>query len=287
MQTRTRMNAICLSTASLKCTSTVLPQTKNCNNERRYPFLSENCRRHLQAMVIGLRTGARERDIRLVLSNAGDQHSGDHFAILNPNFYATVLQPHISVFALEWICCKLSEFTRGGVNGVTVPGAQDALGPSSDVAEIMHKFILGCKPSDSEKHALRQLGPTTVMLLTLVKQWVTVYLPHCCSLFNRVHYGLLQPQDIKRLELQGVDPNRMPGSRRRNAVPFVGKDSPSRASEFAQPDISAGLTILAFRYEGMRQTDLHGVVQVCYCIFCVFFMFPDLDFFVLLCSLSF
>jgi hypothetical protein len=262
MPARTRMNAICLSTASLKCASLLRPQIQNCNNEHRYPFLSESCRKQLQAMVTGLRNGASERDIRLVSSNAGDQHSSDHFAILNPSFYDTVLRCHISVFALEWICCKLSEFTRGGVDGVTVLGAQDALGLSSDVKETMHNFILGCKLPDSDKDALRQLGPTTVMLLTLVKQWVTVYLPHCCSLFNRVHYGLLQPQDIKRLELQGVDPNRMPGSRRRNAVPFVGKDSPSRASEFAQPDISAGLTILAFRYEGMRQTDLHGVVQV-------------------------
>jgi hypothetical protein len=31
------------------------------------------------------------------------------------------------------------------------------------------------------------------------------------------------------------------------AVPFVGKDVPSRASEFAHPDVLIGLTILAFR----------------------------------------
>jgi hypothetical protein len=38
-------------------------------------------------------------------------------------------------------------------------------------------------------------------------------------------------------------------------VPFIAKDVPSRASEFAQPDVLIGLTILAFRYEGLREKD--------------------------------
>ena len=38
------------------------------------------------------------------------------------------------------------------------------------------------------------------------------------------------------------------------AVPFVGKDVPSRSSEFAHPDVVIGLTILAYRYEGLRKT---------------------------------
>ena len=51
-----------------------------------------------------------------------------------------------------------------------------------------------------------------------------------------------------------IDP-RMPQSRKLVAVPFVGKDVPSRASEFAHPDIVLGFTILAYRYEGLRATD--------------------------------
>ena len=47
----------------------------------------------------------------------------------------------------------------------------------------------------------------------------------------------------------------MPRSRNKLAIPFVGKDVPSRASEFAHPDIIIGLTVLAFRYEGLRKTD--------------------------------
>jgi hypothetical protein len=39
------------------------------------------------------------------------------------------------------------------------------------------------------------------------------------------------------------------------AVPFIGKDVPSAASEFAHPDVIIGLTILAYRYEGLRIDD--------------------------------
>jgi hypothetical protein len=41
----------------------------------------------------------------------------------------------------------------------------------------------------------------------------------------------------------------MPRTRKLLAVPFVGKDVPSRESEFSHPDVVIGLTILAFRYE--------------------------------------
>ena len=34
---------------------------------------------------------------------------------------------------------------------------------------------------------------------------------------------------------------------------FVGKDVPSRSSEFAHPDITISLTILAYRYGGLRR----------------------------------
>ena len=42
------------------------------------------------------------------------------------------------------------------------------------------------------------------------------------------------------------------------AVPFVGKDLPSPSSEFASPEVVLGLTILAYRYEGLRERDFDG-----------------------------
>ena len=50
-------------------------------------------------------------------------------------------------------------------------------------------------------------------------------------------------------------PLAIPTSRRFLAVPFVGKDAPSPSSEYAHPDIAIGLTIYAYRYEGLRKAD--------------------------------
>jgi hypothetical protein len=63
-------------------------------------------------------------------------------------------------------------------------------------------------------------------------------------------FGLLRASDLSM-----VDP-KSPASRKLLAVPFVGKDVPSRASEFAHPDILIGLSVLAYRYDGMRPSDV-------------------------------
>lgn len=53
----------------------------------------------------------------------------------------------------------------------------------------------------------------------------------------------------------------MPHSRLQLAIPFVGKDCPSRASEFAHPEVTIGLTVLAYRYSGLREHDVRDVLQ--------------------------
>ena len=78
---------------------------------------------------------------------------------------------------------------------------------------------------------------------------------HVCqvlSKINRVNYGLLSA------EQQQAD---MPTSRKLLAVPFLGKDVPSPASEYAHPDIVIGFTILAYRHEGMRRDDFKKVMR--------------------------
>lgn len=39
------------------------------------------------------------------------------------------------------------------------------------------------------------------------------------------------------------------------AVPFIAKDCPSAASEFAHPDVAIGLTIFSYHFEGLRRQD--------------------------------
>ena len=61
---------------------------------------------------------------------------------------------------------------------------------------------------------------------------------------------------------QELDPH-TPRSRLKLAIPFVGKDVPSTASEFAHPDIIIGLTVLAYRYGARRAPSPCDCVVVC------------------------
>ena len=56
---------------------------------------------------------------------------------------------------------------------------------------------------------------------------------------------ILSEADLHRA--RAVDPF-MPKSRQLLAVPFVGKDVPSQASEFAHPDIVIGSSVLAYMF---------------------------------------
>ena len=87
-------------------------------------------------------------------------------------------------------------------------------------------------------------SPLHKKLLNLAHGWLKTYLPHCLAKVNRVSFGLLNSEDCKAALL--ADPH-VPRSRLKLAIPFVGKDVPSKASEFAHPDIIIGLTILAYR----------------------------------------
>ena len=92
-----------------------------------------------------------------------------------------------------------------------------------------------------------------VKLLNLSHAWLDQLLPHVLSKIDRVNYGLLTTAQQRA----ATD---APTSRRLLAIPFLGKDVPSAASEFAHPDVVIGFTILAYRYEGMRTSDFSHVM---------------------------
>ncbi len=125
--------------------------------------------------------------------------------------------------------------------------------------EIIEFLMLGNRSNAVLISKLRQsLQDEHVKMLNLGHDWINSYLPFVLQKINRVHFGLLQPADVQHLEDDGV---KIPTSRKLVAVPFVAKDVPSRASEFAHPDVLIGLTILAYRYEGLRKRDLHLVMR--------------------------
>lgn len=118
--------------------------------------------------------------------------------------------------------------------------------PNCSDAEILDYIIHGSHSSPAMIRKMQTgLADEHVKMLNLGHEWIDCFLPFVLQKINRVHFGLLQPRDVELLEADGV---RIPTTRKLLAVPFVGKDVPSRASEFAHPDILIGLTILAFRY---------------------------------------
>merc|ERR1712072_160628 len=94
-------------------------------------------------------------------------------------------------------------------------------------------------------------------MVNLSHEWLTSVLPFILGKIDRVSFGLLSNADAKLMKESGLylSPNRM-----LLAVPFNGKDVPSRSSEFAHPDVKIGLTVLSYRYSGLRRKDLQRVV---------------------------
>ena len=150
-----------------------------------------------------------------------------HLVLLDTEYYHATLRPVMAKWASLWLCRFM-------------------MSPPS-VASI-YSFVMGQGELTAEK-------ANDAKMMTLAREWLTALLPHTLSKIDRVGYGLLQEADMVL-----VDPNTT-ASRLLTAVPFVGKDVPSRSSEFAHPDVVIGLTTLSYRYEGLRKNDLRSVIS--------------------------
>ena len=150
-----------------------------------------------------------------------------HLILLSDAYYVNSLKPILCELLLLWL-------RKQGLRDVTDEQAMRCL-MSGSLEQSVQAGL-------SDRH---------VKMLNLAADWATVMLPHVLRKVSRVHYGLLKPHEMKEMKARGG----LPRSRRYLAVPFVGKDAPSHASEFAHPDVAIGLTILAYRYEGLRELD--------------------------------
>eukprot|EP00808_Paulinella_micropora_P012642 g44173.t1 len=156
----------------------------------------------------------------------------------------------------------------------TLARARPAPANASDGKETKDEFAKELKNDiENEKLAMQQIN--------LCKEWVISFFPHCISKVVRVAYGLLQDSHAYNWYLEKLGPSTPPKfqlesmdnaqrdelwgavaeRRRLVAVPYVGKDVPSQTSEFAHPEVMTGLTILAYRYEGLRPNDILYLVQ--------------------------
>lgn len=131
----------------------------------------------------------------------------------------------------------------------------------TDAAPVLLAYIGACKWTGrgeiSEIVNQWKLSPESVQVLNLCRQWIRVLLVHCLGKRNRIDYGLLVEKDKAYTEIGDIPP-----SRQVMAVPFTGKDRPSAAAEFASPDVTIGLTTLAYNYEGLREFNFFILASV-------------------------
>ncbi|GMF14309.1 unnamed protein product [Phytophthora lilii] len=169
-----------------------------------------------------------------------------HLVLLDMEFYESRMLPLLSQIAIEWL---LKLFRMGKM----------------EVSVDRIKYYLECPRTELHIDAsLRAdiengLSESSIKLLNLARDWLRTILPYVLSKINRVSYGLLRGEHQAAAATGNGGGNAH--SRLMLAVPFIGKDVPSRSSEFAHPDVLIGLTILAYRYEGIRVSDLVRIVS--------------------------
>lgn len=166
------------------------------------------------------------------------QHT-PHIVLLDRDFYSAQLKPLLVRWQLLYLRSKRL--------------------PNIDDRHLLSYMANGPLKDKQAASAVQvALDDEYMKLLNLSHDLINIFIPHCLSKINRVSYGLLSKTDLKIAEES--DPN-MSMARRLAAVPFIGKDVPSRASQFSHPDIVVGLTIMAYRYEGIRMTDFKTALQ--------------------------
>ncbi|KAJ9441712.1 putative nucleoredoxin 1-2 [Diplonema papillatum] len=162
-----------------------------------------------------------------------------HVILLNLGYFSTKVKPIMAKWLQLWL-------------------------ESLHVTSLSEEHTVAYLSSPEKRAAMKEHVEATVpkydiMLLNLGHDWLHAFLPHCLQKIDRVSFGIMTPFDIDRALQENPQ---MPRSRIKLAIPFIGKDLPSQSSEFAHPDVVIGLTILAYRYEGLRESDFTEVLKL-------------------------
>jgi hypothetical protein len=166
------------------------------------------------------------------------QHT-PHIVLLDKKFYQNQLKPLMARWQLLYLRHK------------RLPKVDD---------RMLLSFMMYGPDADKQAASAVEVGLSDdfVKMLNLSERLIRHFVPYVLSKINRVQYGLLSKDDLD-LSLES-DPN-VSLARRMAAIPFIGKDVPSRASQFSHPDVVIGLTIMAYRYEGLRKSDFVIVIN--------------------------
>jgi hypothetical protein len=175
-----------------------------------------------------------------------------HLILLSSKFYTTSMKPILCRWLGLWLEMKSTLHAE-------TPEAE------SNPTVVVDRNIAAAFVGETDTTAVQAVGHELqksgvsdhfLKLLNLGRMWILTFVPHCLSKINRVSFGLLREGDMANM------PASMASARKQVAVPFVGKDVPSQASEFAHPEVLIGLTILAYRYEGLRTFDIREIVSM-------------------------
>ena len=238
-----------------------------CIRDRSVPFhQSGRAHRILQELSAVISAGYEQRALQ----------RSPHLVLLNLEWYRAAMQPIMARWVALWLEANhvsglSSEHVEAYLmsDGTALIGARwDAPVEERAAAAEAAEAAMPVPPPPLQPgkpaagRALRRLyaalearlSSKAMRLLNLAAEWLRTYLPHALQKIDRVSYGLLSQEEYKRL---AVSEPHMPRSRVKLAIPFLGKDVPSQASEFAHPDVILGLTVLAYRYEGLRLSLIH------------------------------
>lgn len=199
-----------------------------------------------------------------------------HLLLLDTAFYLAEMALPLARWALLWYNKQVASVRRGPWPlGWQVSVSE----PPSDLESGLCQWMQTGEEGPGLKEYLQAVdGERPMAMLNLCRKWIRALIPHVLSKRNRVDYGLLSNEDAMRLSRiayeeeqqrtgKATDPSeedlvkikRL--SRELLAVPFVGKDTPSRFSEFAQPEVIIGLTAAAYRIEGLRSRDVRRLFE--------------------------
>lgn len=194
-----------------------------------------------------------------------------HLVLLNVEWYHELLKPIMAQWMQLWLESQhvagmsreqqmeyiMADWTllEAGIDSKTMEPTEAKKckegDPATDAVYALYQLTRETSVS-TDGTVTPRVNAKALKLLNIVSEWLRTFLPHCLQKIDRVSFGLLSMEEYKRaLEFE---PN-MPRSRYKLAIPFLGKDVPSPASEFAHPDVIIGLSVLAYRYEGLRSEE--------------------------------
>jgi len=197
-----------------------------------------------------------------------------HLVLLQKTFYEKQMRKPLGRWCCLWYLAQACVQKEVKAAKIAHSGALD-LGDGV----VTYMTTGEINPGDFDDFMRQIVDKQALALLNLCKLYLVSLLPHVLGKRIRVDFGLLQEQDAIRIQQLEFDEKEQRTGKRENpireelleirrksrellAVPFVGKDAPSRAAEFSNPDVVIGLTVAAYRIEGLRERyDMAALVK--------------------------